>query len=882
MSRSVLQATSPLALALILGGCAASTPVSPPAIQVVAVDGSGSAQQTVSAQAAPVSIGDSLSGNLEEGDSRSPEDGLYDRYVFAAAAGTRVEIVMRSDAFDPYLIVGREGPDGWEEVGRDDDGLGEGLNSRLRFTVAEEGVFEIRARGFAGMGAGAYSLSIGDRGPAPQINFGSLAPGGSVNGAISDGDPEFESAEGYRYDGYRFSARAGDRLEFIARSDVFDTTLSVGRESRWGAWEDLAYDDDGLGEGTNSRLLFTAPEDGDYLVRLSSFSPNVTGDYALAMNAREPLPAPTPVTLGQTVEGALSGDDGQTDAGAPFDAYTIAAAAGTRLEITARSQSFDTVIEIGRREGPGGWTAYVYDDDGLGEGTDSRLRFTPTEDGPWEVRVMDYSGSQQGTYNLTVADRGPIPPPPPPGAISAGATVQGALADGDAVTPDEYVHDDYRIRAQAGQRLSITLRSEVLDPMLHIGVYGPDGALQPIVSDDDSGGGLDSRATFIPTTTGDYIIRATSYSPGVTGDYTLTVRDLGAEPRATRLRFGQTVRGALTDDDALSVAEIIYDRYSFRIGQNERAQFIARSDAFDTVLAVVRRLEDGDYELLAFDDDGLGEGTNSRLTFTAAEAGEYELWVTPYDETTRGAYSLESRQLGPAPEPVRLTIGDSRSGQLTADDNLAADNTTYDAYQFTGQAGQRIRIEMRSGDFNSFVLLGHYGMYGLEAVAQDDDGMGDGGNARLTYTLPADGEYEFWANTATPGELGAYEIRLIDLGPEPAPGSIVVGSTVRGSLTSEDPTDEFGSYFDAYRFQPAEGELVRITLSSNSFDAFILLGRMTNGLFVGELSDDDGLSDLNSRLDFTSTGGEYVLRVRSYGPGETGDYVLTVEPAPAQ
>src|SRR5690606_37979014 len=98
--------------------------------------------------------------------------------------------------------------------------------------------------------------------------------------------------------------------------------------------------------------------------------------------------------------------------------YSFSVFAGARLEIVARSSAFDTVLELGRREGAGGWMAYGYDDDGLGEGTDSRLRYTLEEAGDFEVRVMGYGPDARGAYSFSVIDRGPPPPPPPAGSIA--------------------------------------------------------------------------------------------------------------------------------------------------------------------------------------------------------------------------------------------------------------------------------------------------------------------------------------------------------------------------------------------------------------------------------------------------------------------------------
>lgn len=873
MSRHLLLAGS--SLALVLSGCASATAGNPTPISIAAID----VADEVLAPAQTVALGDSLSGELVEGDSRTEADGLLDRYLLNLAAGARVEVVMRSDAFDTYLIAGRDAQQGFEEIARDDDGLGEGLNSRLRFTAEQAGLYEIRARGFAGMGQGAYAISFADRGPPPVTPPpGSLAPGAEVTGALAEDDAVYEDAEAYRYDAYRFSARAGDRYDITARSDDFDTTLEVGRET-YGAWRQLGYDDDGLGEGLNSRLRFTAPQDGEYVVRLSSFGEGSTGAYTIALTELGPIPAPQPVAVGGSIEGVLSDEDPEDEGGYPFDPVGFIARAGDRLEIVGRSSAFDMVMELGQRGGDLGWTQLAYDDDGLGEGTDSRIRFTVPADGDYEVRIRTYDGQSLGSYVVSVSDRGPLPPPPPPGVIAAGGRVDGELADGDGMTADEYVYDDFRLQARRGQRLSMTLRSDTIDTLVRVGRMGRDGSFQEIAYDDDSAGDLDSRLIFTPEANGEYIVRATSFVPNTYGPYALTVTDLGIQPRPQRLRLGRSLSGALTTLDGLTETEARYDPYVFRLEAGERAQFIARSDDFDTLLVVARPWGDGTHELLAYDDDGLGEGTNSRLVFTAPETGEYELWVTPYDASGLGSYSLETSALGPTPPPVRMDFGQSIVGQLDASDGMTTEGPNYDAYAFTGTAGQRVRVEMRSGDFDAFLLLGMYGPDGLSAVAEDDDGLGEGTDSRLTYTLPQTGEYEFWATSYAAGEGGAYEVRLIDLGPAPAPGSVVVGSTVRGELSADDPQDEYGSHYDAFRFTAEEGERIRITLTSNDFDPFLYLGRMNGGVFSGEWSDDDGLSGLNSLLEFTApTAGEYVVRVRSFGPGSTGQYVLTVEP----
>lgn len=869
MTRSILAASSALAVVFAASGSLAA----------------GQDRPEVLADPAPAGLGTSLAGELVEGDSRNDEDGLFDRYLLDLQVGTRVEIIMRSDDFDPYLIAGYLGGGDFEQIAYDDDGLGEGLNSRMRFTAAEAGQYEIRARGFAAMGEGAYTLTFGERAaPVQTQTSGSIAVGGEAQGALTEGDMASEWDETYLYDEYRFTARAGDRLEATAVSETFDTTLEVWSENRWGSVEQVAYDDDGFMDGTtNSRTRFYAPVDGEYSLRVSSFGGGAAGDYRLSLSQLPPLPPAMPVTLGQPVEGALLDDDPTTDFDQPFDAYSINVAAGARLEIVARSSAFDTVLELGRREGVGGWTAYGYDDDGLGEGTDSRLRYTVEEAGEYEVRVMALGTEGRGAYSFSVIDRGPPPPPPPPGSMSVGDSVSGELTDNDGVSEDERIFDEYDIQTRAGQRLAVTLRSDVYDTLVEIYRQQSDRSWSMVTSDDDSAGDLDSRA-ILTAEGGVYRIRATSYGMGELGTYVLSTRDLGQPARPRPIRLGRSVDGALTESDALAETEARYDSYGFSLEEGERAQFIARSDAFDTFLVVTQPDGAGGFTYLAYDDDGLGDGTtNSRAVFTAEATGDYELWVLPLDPAVLGAYSLESRALGPTPESGPIQYGATMSGSLAEGDGITWDGMNYDGFTFQGVAGQRVRFEMRSSDFDTYLLLGQHGPDGLASIAEDDDGMGEGTDSRLTFTLPEDGLYEVWATSYAAGETGAYSLSLTDLGPAPQPGSLVIGSTLRGELNDVDPTDEYGSFFDAYRFQAYDGQRVRITLTSNEFDTFIYLGQMTDGVFAGELSDDDGLSDTNSRLDFTADGrNEYVLRVRSYSPGETGEYVLSVEDAPVE
>ena len=97
-------------------------------------------------------------GNLEDSDPRVEQDNSpYDEYTFEAGEGWNITAEMRSDAFDTYLWL--IGPSG-NSLMQDDDGLGEGTNSRITYTAPERGTYTVRCNSYDGQGRGAYTVHV--------------------------------------------------------------------------------------------------------------------------------------------------------------------------------------------------------------------------------------------------------------------------------------------------------------------------------------------------------------------------------------------------------------------------------------------------------------------------------------------------------------------------------------------------------------------------------------------------------------------------------------------------------------------------------------------------------------------------------------------------
>lgn len=708
-----------------------------------------------------------------------------------------------------------------------------------------------------------------------------LAWGEPQTGSLGEGDWQID---GINHDSYRLMAEAGAGVEIVMRSDDFDTYLVVGRLDENGVFQEIARDDDGLGEGLNSRVRFVADEAGEYVVRARSFSSYSTqGTYTLQLTPWAGGSAPVgSIALGATVEGQLSETDATSEGEGAYDAFRFQGVAGQRIRIEARSDAFDTVVSLARYAGYGQFESLAFDDDGLGEGLNSALNFTLPADGTYDIRISSFGSEGTGAYSLNLIDRGMQPPPPPPGAISVGASVSGTLDENDGRTDEDYLYDDYRISLAEGGRISITLTSEDHDSFLRVGRYDEEGRFSELALDDDGGPGpLDSRLTFRPPEAGDYIIRATTYAPEAVGAYALDVRDLGPDPRPERLRLGRTVRGALTETDALSDIQQPYDVYSVRLRQGQRLSVAVTSESFTPVIFFAIPLSAGGYELINATDASLASEGRAELFQNVDQGGEYQIWVMAAGEGGLGDYSLTTRNLGRAPRAREVEPGDVIEGQLESGDRFLPSGVLYDVYRFDGEAGTRLRITMRSDEVDAFLALGLVEPDGVSLVplVEDDDGLGEGTNSVIRFTLAVKGTYELWATSFASAEQGAYTVTIEDQGPLPEPGSLIVGSTVRGALADTDGTDEDGAFFDAYRFEAREGDRLRITATSNAFDTFLVLGsRGEDGTLEGLAVDDDGLSDTNSLIEHVvARDGVYEVWVRSYGIGETGDYVLTLE-----
>ena len=99
-----------------------------------------------------------------------------------------------------------------------------------------------------------------------------------------------------------------------------------------------------------------------------------------------------------------------------------------------------------------------------------------------------------------------------------------------------------------------------------------------------------------------------------------------------------------------------------------------------------------------------------------------------------------------------------------------------------------------------------------------------------------------------------------------------------GSLSVEDDQTEYGTYYDLYRYDGAQGETLTVTITSSEIDPYLLVLGPDNQV-VWEKDDSEGQGFNVHETITLGTAGQYLIVVTSASAGETGLYELSVQSA---
>ena len=323
-------------------------------------------------------------------------------------------------------------------------------------------------------------------------------------------------------------------------------------------------------------------------------------------------------------------------------------------------------------------------------------------------------------------------------------------------------------------------------------------------------------------------------------------------------------RGTLASGDAqLSTGEY-YDTYEFQGRAGQRAVFDLTSSAFDPYLMVVA--PSGDKKA---NDDFNGSNSRSRLELALEETGTYRVIVTSYQKDEAGAYELRIEAGGSggvAAEPGVRT----ESGRLAAGDTTLRTGEYRDGYTFQGRRGQTVTVDLRSAEFDPYLIV----IDPSGKQHENDDHEGDSHRSLVAYELPEDGTYRVWPTSYKRGEAGAYDLR-IQVGSAAAAEVASRPRLENGRLSAGDDTLRSGEYVDSYTFDGRPGQHVTVDVSSTAFDTYLMLvpprgERLWNDDVEGRPRHSVIEADLTEA-------GQYRVAVTSYKRGETGAYELRID-----
>lgn len=348
--------------------------------------------------------GQRVTGQLTASDPTLNDGSHYDVWRFRGQAAHRYRVTMRSDDFDAYLAVGVRAGEACEGCETNDDGAG-GSDALVEFTGSADGTYEIRANSYDADRTGGYELTLEDEGVVqepeePEATGTPIALGETVQGELARGD---EKAGGSYVDTYTYRGRAGETITITLGSEEFDTEIEMGQVDG-GECRDMDGDDNG-GEGTNSLLTVTFPDDGAYHIHVRSAGHGETGAYTLRVERGAETPAveipPSPIAPDETVQGRLSARDARAPDGAFSDVWLYRGQVGETITVVMRSDDFDAYLYLGRMAG-GEWVELASDDDGAG-GTDSEITVTLPQNGEYLIRASSLMQGETGAYTLRVA-----------------------------------------------------------------------------------------------------------------------------------------------------------------------------------------------------------------------------------------------------------------------------------------------------------------------------------------------------------------------------------------------------------------------------------------------------------------------------------------------
>lgn len=486
---------------------------------------------------------------------------------------------------------------------------------------------------------------------------------------------------------------------------------------------------------------------------------------------------------GSEARGELKSGDLRLDDNTYADLWRFSGTSGQRVRITMRSDAFDAYLSVGWIDDSGEFHLVESDDDGAG-GTNAQVTAELPRSGEFVARANTLSEGETGAYTLLleadVAAGAPVATsgggggadrPRVIGPLTPGTPVSGELKQGDEVLDDDSFADSYSFRGRGGQSVTITLTSADFDAYLAFGRL-VDGAYASLDSDDDGAGGTNSRIDATLPADGEYIVRANTLFKNKTGRYTLLVTAAGE---------AMPVEAPAAGGGNPLVSSVPGAHMPVVLGQELRG----------TLGPGDEKISDG-----SFADIWVYQGRAGETLTMIQRSTTIDAYLT-FGPVTDGRWSWEkSDNDGAGGDDARLVVTLARDGEYWIRPNAL----------FSGQ-----------GNYTLLVTSDRAGPAAPSAAAQPAQ------PSQPSQPMPAAGPLQSGLNLSKaikgqPAGAARREVKEIKKGEE-----------TRGRLTEDDEDSGDGTYVDTWYFEGRKGQVAIITMKSEDFRPYLLLGRAPSG-----------------------------------------------------
>ncbi|OIP75637.1 MAG: peptidase S1 [Oscillatoriales cyanobacterium CG2_30_44_21] len=220
--------------------------------------------------------GQAITSVLTASDNTLPDGSYFKAYQFQGTAGQLVEIEMRGNGIDPYLVLFNAAG---QKIAEDDDSAGD-KNARIVTTLPTTGKYTIYANSYEVGQTGSFSLSsrlanhLGSVPPRRLSDRQVILQEKGVLGLSS----RILARDGSRFDTFSFNGQAGQVIQIDLNSADFHPYLVLFSPN-----QQLVLENNGLPSRKQASMTLELPITGTYRAIVNAFDRSGQGAYQITV-----------------------------------------------------------------------------------------------------------------------------------------------------------------------------------------------------------------------------------------------------------------------------------------------------------------------------------------------------------------------------------------------------------------------------------------------------------------------------------------------------------------------------------------------------------------------------------------------------------------------